>query len=118
MFNGEYLMHEWLKEFPGAVTVCDRDGIIIEMNERSIRSFEKDGGSALIGKNVLDCHPEPARTELKEMLASGKTNVYTIEKNGQKKLIYQAPWFSDGEYRGFVELSLEIPNTMPHHIRG
>jgi PAS domain-containing protein len=110
-------MHEWVREFPGAFTICNRDGIIIEMNDRSIQAFEKDGGSALIGKNVLDCHLEPARTELKNMLASGKTNVYTIEKNGLKKLIYQAPWYSDGEYRGFVELALEIPVTMPHHVR-
>jgi predicted RNA methylase len=110
-------MHEWVKEFPGEFTICNRDGIIIEMNNRSIQSFEKDGGSALVGKNVLDCHPEPARTELKNMLAGGTTNVYTIEKKGLKKLIYQAPWYSGGEYQGFVELSLEIPTIMPHHVR-
>ena len=107
-----------MQEFPGAITLCDREGIIIEMNDRSKKSFEEDGGAALIGKNVLDCHPEPARALLKNLLASGKTNVYTIEKKGRKKLIYQSPWYTGGEYRGFVELSLEIPFAMPHHVRG
>jgi hypothetical protein len=51
------------------------------------------------------------------MMDGRRTNVYTIEKNGAKKLIYQAPWFRDGEYRGFIELSLEIPFEMPHFVR-
>jgi hypothetical protein len=52
------------------------------------------------------------------MLRDHSTNVYTIEKNGVKKLIYQAPWYENGEYRGFVELSLEIPFDLPHFVRG
>jgi len=43
--------------------------------------------------------------------------VYTIQKSGVKKLIYQAPWFQEGKYAGFVELSLPIPETMPHFDR-
>jgi hypothetical protein len=50
-------------------------------------------------------------------MAERRTNVYTIQKNGKKKLIYQAPWFRDGAYAGFVELSLEIPEAMPHFNR-
>ena len=46
--------HGWIKEFPGAVTVCDSLGIIIEMNDKAAGTFEKDGGYALIGKNLLD----------------------------------------------------------------
>ena len=109
--------HAWIEEFPGAVTVCDEKGTVIEMNERSVQSFAEDGGVALIGTNVFDCHPEPARTKLAEMMAGRRTNVYTIEKNGAKKLIYQAPWFRDGEYRGFIELSLDVPFQMPHFVR-
>jgi len=110
--------HAWVREFPGAVTVCDRDGVVLEMNDKSAEVFEGDGGRALIGRNLLDCHPEPARSKLAAMLAAGRANVYTIEKNGVKKLIYQVPWRVDGEYRGFVELSLEIPFEMPHFVRG
>jgi len=51
-------------------------------------------------------------------LESGRTNVYTIEKKGVRTLIYQAPWFQDGQYQGLVELSLVIPEIMPHYVRG
>lgn len=109
---------DWVQEFPGAVTVCDRDGVILAMNDKSARSFEKDGGAALIGSNLFACHPEAARSKLKEMLAAERPNIYTIEKNGVKKLIYQSPWYTKGAYSGFVELSLEIPFEMPHFVRG
>ena len=107
----------WVEEFPGAVTVCDTEGRIVEMNGRSLEVFAADGGAKLIGTDVLDCHPEPSRTKLKKMMDERRTNVYTIQKNGKKKLIYQAPWFKDGIYAGFVELSLEIPSDMPHFNR-
>ena len=44
-------------------------------------------------------------------------NAYTIEKGGVKKLIYQAPWFEDGEYRGLVEVTLVLPDVLPHFVR-
>jgi transcriptional regulator with PAS, ATPase and Fis domain len=109
--------HEWIREFPGAVTVCDTEGRILEMNERSVESFADDGGAALVGTNVLDCHPEPSRSKLKAMMDGRRANVYTIQKKGKKKLIYQTPWTRDGVYAGFVELSLEIPWDMPHFNR-
>ena len=113
-----YNQHEWLRSFPGSVVVCGKDGIILEMNPRAVETFKEDGGSALIGTNLLDCHPEPARTRVKEMLEARKPNYYTIEKRGIKKLIYQVPWFDDRNgYAGFVELSLPIPSEMPHFIR-
>ncbi|MFI5095905.1 MAG: PAS domain-containing protein [Candidatus Acidiferrales bacterium] len=108
----------WIQEFPGAVTVCDSDGVILAMNDKSIRTFQDSGGAALIGSNLFDCHPEPSRTRLKELLNAGRSNVYTIEKKGIKKLIYQSPWYGSGSYRGFVELSLEIPAEIPHFVRG
>src|SRR5512136_3022603 len=109
--------HSWVKEFPGAVTVCDPDGIIIEMNDKAANVFEEDGGRLLLGKNVLDCHPEPARSELIGLMQAQKRNIYTIEKNGIKKLIYQSPWYHEGQYAGFIEISIEIPFEMPHFIR-
>jgi len=108
---------DWIKGFPAAVTVCDKTGIILDMNDKAAKGYETDGGRALIGQNILDCHPEPARSKTQALLASGEKNIYTIEKNGIKKLIYQSPWFENGQYAGFVELSLEVPWEMPHFIR-
>lgn len=108
---------DWIKEFPGAITVCDADGIILEMNDRACRMFEKAGGRDLTGKNVLDCHPEGVRKKLAAMLESRTMNCYTIEKNGVKKLVYQSPWYKDGEYMGFVEMVMEVPFEIPHFMR-
>lgn len=107
--------HDWVKEFPCTVWVCDRNGIMLEMNDHAADTQE--GGRSLIGTNILDCHPEPARTKLAEMLSSGQANIYTIERAGKRKLIYQAPWYESGVYAGFVELSLPLPEEMPHFIR-
>ena len=110
--------YAWVKEFPGGVTVCDADGRITEMNDQAAKIFAQDGGRALIGKDIFDCHPEPARSELKHLMEARQRNVYTIEKNGVKKFIYQSPWYQNGAYAGFIELSLEIPFELPHFVRG
>jgi transcriptional regulator with PAS, ATPase and Fis domain len=107
----------WVREFPASITVCDRRGTILEMNDRSATTFARDGGRSLIGRSVLDCHPEPARGKLEKNLNEHLTNCYTIERNGVKKLVYQAPWYEGGECRGLVELIIELPGEIPHHTR-
>ena len=109
--------NNWIREFPAAITVCDATGIILAMNDRSVATFAEDGGADLVGKNLLDCHSEPARSKVVALLESKSPNVYTIEKAGIKKLIYQSPWYERGKFSGFVELSLPIPATLPHFIR-
>jgi len=108
----------WSDEFPGAITVCDNNGVILHMNQRAGDVFKKYGGLELIGQSVFACHPEPARTKLRRMIKAKKPNAYTIEKKGLKKLIFQSPWYLKKRYKGFVEISLEIPYKMPHFIRG
>ncbi len=112
-------MDNWANELPFmAITVSDKDGKIIEMNERSVMTFQASGGRELIGKDLMNCHPQRARDIIKEMMTSPKTNAYTIEKQGLKKLIYQTPWYENGEFGGLVEFSIVIPNDMPHYVRG
>ena len=109
--------HDWVMEFPAAITVCDEDGVIVAMNNLAEKNLEPDGGRKLIGSNLLDCHPEPSRTKLVSMLATGKKHIYTIEKKGVKKMILQSPWFKNNQYAGFVELSFEIPFELDHFVR-
>jgi len=110
-------MENWKDCVNFAITVCDADGRVLEMNPKAAVTFAKSGGSGLVGKSLIDCHPEPAKTRLKKMLAEPFTNVYTIEKNGVRKLIYQTPWLKDGSPAGLVELSFEIPADLPHFVR-
>jgi len=107
----------WVKEFPGAITVCDTQGTILSMNDQAAVVFKSQGGRRLVGTNLLDCHPEPARAKLGRMMENPQSNVYTIEKNGRRRLVYQTPWYRNGRYAGFMELSLEIPDQMPHFVR-
>ncbi|MDZ4158321.1 MAG: PAS domain-containing protein [Anaerolineaceae bacterium] len=109
--------HNWVKEFPASITVCNPDGVIIEMNDRAAHTFQAHGGIQLIGSNVLDCHPEPARSKLQTLLQQQASNVYTIEKHGARQLIYQAPWYSDGKYGGIIEIALDLPAELPHFVR-
>jgi hypothetical protein len=110
-------MNDSMRDFPGAVTVCDLDGIVLAMNEKAAVSFHEYGGKELIGKSLIDCHPEPARSKLLRLLESGERNVYTIEKNGIRKLIYQAPWYRNEQRCGIIEWTMEIPFDMPHFVR-
>jgi len=109
--------YSWVKEFSGAITVCDVDGLILEMNDQAIRSCQDEGGIELLGSNLLECHPEPARSKLRELMNKRQVNVYTINKNNVRKLIYQTPWYRNGQYSGFMEIAIVIPDSMPHFNR-
>ncbi|MCQ2345545.1 MAG: diguanylate cyclase [Paludibacteraceae bacterium] len=98
-----------------AITVSDMDGNILDMNQRS--ADVNSGGEKIIGNNLYHCHPPRAAEILRSLYANERTNAYTIEKNGIKKLIYQVPWYEDGKMGGLIELSLEIPFDMPHYVR-
>jgi len=107
----------WVKEADIAITVSDLNGAIVEMNDKSVDTFQKYGGASLIGQQLNDCHKPHSQKIIADLLTNEKTNIYTIEKGGKKKLIYQAPWYKDGVKSGLVELSLEVPFEMPHFKR-
>ena len=106
-----------LNWIPGSIVVCDLSGIVLEMNQKAAETYQSYGGMELVGKSLIDCHPEPAQSKLLKLLETGELNIYTIERNGTKKLIYQAPWYQNGSRRGMIELALEIPFDMPHFVR-
>jgi hypothetical protein len=109
---------DWIRELPAEVLVCDTAGIALAMNREAETLFAGDGGQALIGKSVLDCHPAPDREKLDGMLADRLPNAYFSTENGRKRFFFQAPWQQDGRYAGFVELSFEVPAGLPHFVRG
>jgi transcriptional regulator with PAS, ATPase and Fis domain len=108
---------EFIPALPFAVTVCDAEGIIIHMNPAAEALFANDGGRALLGSSLYDCHPPRAQEEIRTLMRDRKTSTYTVEKPGKKRLIHQAPWYRDGEFAGLVEISFEIPLSIPNYIR-
>ncbi|MBN1222176.1 MAG: diguanylate cyclase [Candidatus Aminicenantes bacterium] len=110
-------LHPWVKEFPGAVVACDKEGIIVDLNDEAAAMFAESGGRKLIGSVIYDCHPGPCKAKLTELMDSRRKNIYTIRKDGRRELIFQTPWYRDGQYAGYCELILELPQEMPHFDR-
>jgi hypothetical protein len=103
------MAHDWVDGFPGSVVICDTQGIILEMNDKAIEDYHEAGGAELIGSYVQDCHPEAVRPAVDALFKSPQNSISIKEKNGTYKLIYEVPWYKNGEYRGFVCLNLQIP---------
>jgi hypothetical protein len=100
---------DWISSYPHCVTVCDTDGIIIAMNEASIRNFKKYGGKKLIGSSLFDCHPESANAVIRNQLATRQGNTYITESTDKKRLISQQPWFDGPDFGGLVETIIDLP---------
>ncbi|MDR3285879.1 MAG: PAS domain-containing protein [Prevotellaceae bacterium] len=98
----------YFDELDCAVTVCDTQGTVIYCNEKSKQTFAKYGD--LIGKNLNDCHSPVSWEKILHLLKTNASNAYTIEKNGQKKLIYQTPWLENGDVKGLIEFSFVFPS--------
>lgn len=107
--------YPWAEEMNCGVTVCDAAGTILYMNAKARDIYRKRGD--LIGYNLFGCHNERSQAIIRRLLAEGGSNVYTIEKQGVHKVIYQTAWKEGGEVRGLVELSMETPAEMPHYVR-
>lgn len=110
------MIPDWAKEMNCSITVCDKDGVIVYMNDTAVKQYEKRGN--LIGKNLFDCHNERSREIINGLLESGGTNCYTIEKLGVHKMIFQSAWKEGGVVAGLCEISFVIPEELPHHVRG
>ena len=109
--------NHWADEISASVTVCDLKGIVVYMNKSAITQFQKYGGDSLLGESLIDCHPEPSRIKLMEMLAKPLENIYTTEKNGVKKIIVQKPWMVKDVFSGLIEISFILPSDMKNHSR-
>ena len=111
----EEIIPDWAKEARCAITVADADCRIIYMNDRARETYRSHGD--LIGRNLLDCHSPRSRQIIADILASGGTNAYTIEKQGVHKMIFQSAWSVGGRISGILEISMVIPAPLPHYVR-
>jgi hypothetical protein len=108
---------EWIATYPAEIMVCDQDGIILEMSNVSIQIYEKEGGAAMIGRNVFDHHNEADRRKMMNVVNQKRHMIYTAEKGGLKKLISIAPWLRDDEYAGFALIVLDLPKKIPNIVK-
>lgn len=108
--------YPWIDSLPGAVTVCNSEGFIVYMNQKSKDAFS-NGDDRMIGQSIYDCHSPDSVRIIQELLITGRSNSYTISKKGVRKFIHQTPFFQNGEIAGLVEFSFIIPEDLPHHNR-
>ncbi len=99
----------WHKGVKVGITVSDEERTILYMNDTALKIFERSGGSKLIGKNLLDCHPDFAQHSVLSLFEKKKNNCYTVVIDGIKYMLYQSPWFKEGEFAGFVEFIYSLP---------
>ena len=102
----------WNDELDCAVTVCDTEGVVLYQNRRS-----REVNGDVQGRSLIPCHNERSRAIIRRLLDEGGRNVYTIQKRGVRKLIYQTAWRPYGVVGGLVEYSMELPDPMPHYVR-
>jgi transcriptional regulator with PAS, ATPase and Fis domain len=107
----------WINGLNISVMVCDRDGKILFLNATAEQQYAKDGGPALVGRNLRDCHNALSNEKIARLITDGTPNHYTITKNGRKRMIHQLPWFEGGRCAGLVELAMDIPDDLPHFDR-
>ncbi|MCD6355940.1 MAG: hypothetical protein J7L66_01535 [Anaerolineaceae bacterium] len=108
---------DWFKILPIGIMISNAEGTILEMNDKCVENYSGAGGNALLGKNAITCHQGASLEKVKKLYNHPFLNVYTINKKGKKKLIYQCPYFIDSEFAGMIELSLPIPEDIPHFNR-
>ena len=92
-----------------AVVICDPDHIIIYMNPAAVQRYEKWGGKALLGKNLLECHNEKSRDMIIKIVDWFKTStknnqVYTSYNQKENKDVYMVALRNDDkELIGYYE---------------
>ncbi len=92
-----------------AVTVCDKEGIVLYQNNRAIG---RDGN--VVGQNLYGCHPESANKMIRHMMETGESNTYQIIRHGKHKLLHQTPWFdNNGNVAGLIEVAIDLPDNLP-----
>ena len=76
-----------------SVVICDTEHKIIYMNPAAIENYKKQGGDALVGKSIFDCHNKKSVEMIEKVVAwfgQDKSNnlVHTFYNQKQNKDIY------------------------------
>jgi len=102
---------------PVAITVCDVHANIIAMNPAAHRRYSRQGGLALIGTSLLNCHPEHAQRRILNLLADDATNSSIVEAGGKATLLHQATWHDQGAVAGLIEFCIPLPADLLRYAR-
>ena len=82
-----------LEQDDAPVVLCDLAHTILYMNPSAVIHYQRQGGAALVGKNLLACHSPAANRKIADVLAyfasSPEHNkVYTFRNTEENKDVY------------------------------
>lgn len=100
------------------VVICNLDHTIIYMNPTAVERYAKRGGSALVGRSLLDCHSDRSNEMIKKTVewfsADIKNNrIFTFRNEKENKDVYMiALRDGDGNLIGYYEKhEIRTPET-------
>ena len=108
---------DWAKELPISVSICDGEGTIIYLTDKEAAFFADRGGQRLIGSSLFDCHSETSAEIIRELMKKQEVRVYILEENGERDLLIQTPWYQDGVFKGLVEITVGLKESIPTVVR-
>ena len=90
-----------LEQDRSAVVLCDLNHTVIYMNPAAGERYAKQGGMALVGRSLLDCHPPQANEMIEKVVAwfqeSREHNlIYTFRNEKENKDVYMVALRDDG----------------------
>ena len=92
-----------------SVVICNLDHRIIYMNPAAVINYEKYGGEALVGQNLLNCHNEKSCERIRQVVdwfsqSSDNNIIYTSRDAKRNKDIYMvALRDKEGQLIGYYE---------------
>ncbi len=92
-----------------AVVICNLEHEIIYMNPAAIQRYEKQGGQALVGRSLLDCHSPHSCELIKKVIlwfaeSEEHDRIYTSYNEKENKDVYMVALRNDdGSLIGYYE---------------
>lgn len=90
-----------LEQDRSPVVLCDLEHTVIYMNPAAGRRYAKQGGMALVGRSLLDCHTPKANELIERVVAwfaqSPEHNlIYTFRNDEENKDVYMVALRDEG----------------------
>lgn len=91
------------------VVICNRAHTVLYMNPTALRRYEKRGGAALVGRNLLECHGEASAAVIKRVLdwfdqSAAHNRVFAYRIEAENADIYMVALRGEGgEVIGYYE---------------
>ena len=98
-----------LEQDRSAVVLCDLEHTVVYMNPAAGKRYAKQGGMALIGGSLMDCHTTRSRMMIEKVVAwfeeSREHNlIYTFRNDQENKDVYMVALRDDsGTLIGYYE---------------